>query len=147
MTATKIGDYPVWIGDLEDAIKWEGEKICVLEVLPEREPEDALWIPILKTVWEQTKLENGEVFGHDYIKYAIQQQLDLVSHLISEHVRKNVPVLVHCGAGQERSPLAVMWWIWRTQGMSMEKAYEYVETHRKETIKHYEWLNKTYSNK
>ena len=142
MTATKLGHLDVWIGDTNDAIDFDGNVICVLENLPDNEPIDALWIPILKCYWGIHRDSECNYVGKSFIKLASTKQLDLVTDMIDKYIIEG-KVLVHCGAGEERSPLAVAWWYSKYAKISMKEAYDYVKTWRKETIDSMEWLNTT----
>lgn len=130
MTVNQIADYNLYIGDLEDAKTWKGPIICVLERLPNDEPDHALWIPFLKT-----KYDDG------FIEYALPQQLDLISVMIDNNrLQKNKPLLVHCTAGMERSPLAVAWWLSKKIDIPIEESYEIVKKYRPQTMEHLEWI-------
>lgn len=142
MTATRIGNHKLWVGDTNDAFDFNGRIICVLENLPDNEPSNVLWIPILKHHWNINRDEEGNYKNKDFITEASSIQLHLVADKIDEYLNNGEGVLIHCAAGQERSPLAVAWWVAR-QGGSVEEAYEYVKSFRKETIEHLEWLNTT----
>jgi len=39
----------------------------------------------------------------------------------------NPPLLVHCGAGVERSPLTVVWWMRRRFGLDFDTSYEWLQ--------------------
>jgi hypothetical protein len=42
----------------------------------------------------------------------------------------NPPLLVHCGAGVERSPLTVVWWMRRRFGLGFDTSYVWLQKRR-----------------
>ena len=59
--------------------------------------------------------------------------LDEVSRTIDETwpaLRMSRNVLVHCGAGVERSPLAVAWWMHFRFNYNFDEAYEWIKRQR-----------------
>lgn len=49
--------------------------------------------------------------------------LDRVTERIAAARARGEPVLVFCGHGVRRSPLAVAWFLHRTQGLTLDEAY------------------------
>ena len=49
-------------------------------------------------------------------------------------------VLVHCGAGMERSPLVVMWYLYTWKDMSWDEAYALVKSKRQCVYERREWV-------
>jgi protein-tyrosine phosphatase len=81
-------------------------------VLPERsidEPADAVLIPFL-----------AEGIA----------SLDLTASVIDKALAEGRRVLVHCGAGSERAPLTVAWFLNRRRAMSLDTAYELLKRKR-----------------
>jgi len=64
---------------------------------------------------------------------------DFVDKLLSEGKK----VLVHCGMGVERSPLAVVWYLHKKKGMSIADAYRYVMNRRSVVADRTSWLPKS----
>ncbi len=129
----------IFIGDIDDAMRWKGNILCVLETPPSDEPKHAVVIPILRSVASMK-----ELVGMDAV--AMIPNLDLVAHVIQNHVNAGEELLVHCYAGMERSPLAVMWYLHSKMGLDLDSAYDYVKKRRPQTMNRLEWLNIT-SNK
>ncbi len=91
----------IWVGDLEDAIVWDGNLLCVLETRPERLPLNALHIPILALRFEKTFMKDKD--GNDtnyqisgFVDRALPVQLDAVAHVIQNHIDAKEKLLVHC---------------------------------------------------
>ena len=100
----------LFVGDLLDAKSgFDGLIICVLEQKPFDEPPDATWIPFM-----------AEGIGN----------LDLISSVIDDALANGRRVLVHCGAGSERAPLTIAWFLHRRRGMSLDAAYDLLKRKR-----------------
>jgi len=145
MTANQI-IHEIWIGDLEDTKVWEGNIICVLETRPDSLPIDALHIPILTLRFEKVMMKDKDgkdtdYLIHEYVDRALPVQLDAVAHVIQNHVDAKQKLLVSCGAGMERSPLAVTWYVHTRLGLSLEDAFKLVKTKRPQAQNRLEWLN------
>ncbi len=137
MTANEIIKN-VWVGDIDDARKWEGNKICVLEKYPEdyTQREHSLLIPILSHEHHHLEDENAEV---------MMENIDLVSSVIQNHIMAGEKVLVHCAGGIERSPLAVTWYLHKNAGVPLTDAFDYVKKKRPQALNRIQWLNTTYA--
>ena len=145
MTANRI-IHDIWVGDLEDAKVWEDNLLCVLETRPDSEPERALHIPILTLRFEKTMMKDKDgkdtdYMIHEYVDRALPVQLDAVAHVIQNHVDAGTKLLLHCGAGIERSPLALTWYMHTRAGLSLEEAFEFVKSKRPQAQNRLEWLN------
>ena len=68
-----------------------------------------------------------------------QSLLDSFADYLNSQVFHGGKVLVHCGAGQERSPLAVAWYFHRITGMSLEDAFKFIALKR-DITPHPEWV-------
>src|SRR6202451_4022873 len=81
----------LFVGDMVDArAGFDGLIICVLEEKPVDEPPNATWIPFL-----------AEGRG----------SLEITASVIDNALDDGRRVLVHCGAGSERAPLTVAWFL------------------------------------
>jgi len=136
MTANEIIKN-VWVGDLDDARKWEGNKICVLESYPRDylQRKNSLLIPILSDKHEHLEESDAEV---------MMENIDLVSTIIQNHIMAGEKVLVHCMGGMERSPLAVTWYLHKNAGVPLTDAFDYVKTKRPQALNRIQWLNISY---
>lgn len=99
----------LFVGDLQDAGRFDG---MIISVLPDRmatEPERTIHIPFLA---------NGRA------------TLDTTSALIDAGLRLGMPVLVHCEEGCERAPLVVAWFLKTRRGMTLDEAYTLIKSCR-----------------
>jgi protein-tyrosine phosphatase len=100
----------LFVGDLGDAHSgFDGLIICVLDEKPFDEPPNATWIPFL-----------AEGIG----------SLDITASVIDNALTGGRRVLVHCGAGSERAPLTVAWFLNRRRAMSLDAAYDLLKRKR-----------------
>jgi len=56
--------------------------------------------------------------------------LDALGIIIDKALNNGEKVLVHCGAGIERSPLVVAWYLWRHKVSTLDKAYKLITDKR-----------------
>jgi hypothetical protein len=99
----------LFVGDLQDAGRFEGMIISVLPDAMAAEPERTIHIPFLA---------NGRA------------TLDTTSALIDAGLRLDMPVLVHCEEGCERAPLVIAWFLKTRRGMTLDEAYALIKTRR-----------------
>jgi len=136
MTASRI-IHDIWVGDLEDAKQFDGNILCVLEKMPEDEPKNAVLIPILRSPTSEEAL-----IGNDAT--AMIPNLDVIAHIIQNHVISKDKLLVHCMMGMERSPLALTYYMHDKLGMGLMDAFDYVKSKRPQSLNRIQWLNTTY---
>ena len=119
----------LWLGDIKDAIAAPSDfvRICVLETLPPQAAPNTTHIPILT-------VNNG-------IVEAMPTQLMIAARLISRLLSSGCKVLVHCMAGVERSPLTVVWYLYKECGMSFDDAYKFVVEKRPIVQDRRAWLS------
>lgn len=100
----------LFVGDMVDArAGFDGLTICVLEEKPFDEPANATWIPFLA----------------EGIR-----SLEITAEIIDRALAGGRAVLVHCGAGSERAPLAVAWFLYRQRAMTLDEAYDLLKSRR-----------------
>ena len=75
---------------------------------------------------------------------ALKKNLFTVAEIIFHHEGSGEPVLVHCMAGIERSPLAVVFYLHYFKDMTWDDAYKFVQKKRPEVANRLQWLNMTY---
>lgn len=145
MTANEIIKN-VWIGDIDDARVWEGNKICVLEKYPKdyTQIKNSVLIPILSRVITNVTPTNKREMIADEDAQVLMENIDLVSTLIQNHVMSGDKVLVHCIGGMERSPLAVTWYLHKNAGVPLTDAFDYVKKKRPQALNRIQWLNISY---
>ena len=99
----------LYVGDLQDARKFDGIIISVLADVPTGEPARSIQMPFLA---------NGRA------------SLDSTAAVIDAALALNQRILVHCEEGSERAPLVVAWFLNRRRGMSIDDAYKLLITKR-----------------
>src|SRR6266516_444082 len=99
----------LFVGDLQDAQKFDGTIITVLPDVPEGEPPHAIHMPILAR-------------GID--------SLDTTADLIDRSLADGRRVLVHCEEGCERAPLVIAWFLKTRRAMSLDDAYALLKARR-----------------
>jgi hypothetical protein len=114
----------LWIGTCEScaAVKaFDFARICVLEG-PACDPN----------------CMHHRVIGEDG-KIGLEALRD-VANLIDRYWSHRAGVLVHCGAGVERSPLVVAMWMVRRLGLTLDDAYAWLKAHRPVIEDRRHWL-------
>lgn len=130
----------LYLGNFEDMVEWGTKRgnqtvICVLEnsVLENFERKmlssRTIYLPVL---------EDDESFSG---QRAPERNLKLIAEEIEQQLK--IPkhkVLVACGAGIERSPLAIMWYLFTKKSMTLNAAYEYVKRLRPIIMDRRSWI-------
>lgn len=138
---TKILDH-LYLGDWNDAQKFEGEIICVMQDIMSIEPKKAYWIPIIRTVG---KLNYDKLIEEQDVEVtALPHQIDLCTFMIDKNLKYEADTLVHCMAGIERSPLVIASYLHEYNNMTWDEAYEFITEKRPEVANRLQWLNMTY---
>jgi hypothetical protein len=114
----------VFVGGWDDALTFEGSKFCVLDEAPDDMPK-ATHVAIYREVGDR----------------ADPQSLDRVAKAMRSARSKGDPVLVFCGHGVRRSPLAGMWYLRRAEGLSLDEAYDRVRAVRPKVEHPRKWLS------
>jgi hypothetical protein len=109
----------LYVGDLQDARKFDGIIISVLADVPAGEPERSIQMPFLA---------NGRA------------SLDSTAAVIDAALALNQRVLVHCEEGSERAPLVVAWFLNRRRGMSIDGAFRLLIAKRPIVRDRRKWL-------
>ena len=124
----------VYLGSANDAVYWDGATICV------HEDEGALaqgghWIPILSRTGE-------DIHPYDPSAYeASRLALDAATSYIRHFQQLHIPVLVHCWAGIERSPLTMAWFLKRYgYTKTLNEAYDKIREARPIIEDRLHWL-------
>lgn len=132
----------LYLGDWNDAQKFEGSIICVMQELLSIEPMNAYWIPIIRT--SKPTNDHQLIEEQELTVTALPQQLHMVATRIISNQCDGIPTLVHCMAGIERSPLAIVWYLHAFKYMGWNKAYDFVKKKRPEVANRLSWLNLSY---
>jgi protein-tyrosine phosphatase len=109
----------LFVGDLQDAAKFDGIIISVLPELLESEPRRAILLPFMA---------NGRA------------TLDSTAAVIDAALGRNQRVLVHCEEGCERAPLVVAWFLKTRRGMTLDEAYALMKSRRPIVHDRRRWL-------
>ena len=110
----------LFVGDLQDAVKFDGIVISVLGDVPNSEPARSIQMPFLA---------NGRA------------SMDSTAALIDAALALNQSVLVHCEEGSERAPLVVAWFLKTRRGMSIDEAYRLLAAKRPIIRDRRKWLD------
>ena len=117
--------YPgLFVGDMADAKAAPPDFfiLCVLENRPPDEPPNATHIPFLV---------NGK---------ADMKQVDIILDVIDRQIQANRQILVHCGAGIERSPLICTLYLHKRVGLPLDDAWKLVQQKRPQAQDRRGWL-------
>ena len=129
------------MGDAEDAKNFDGTIICTMQEIPEDEPMDAYWLPVIRS---DVPLNVKELIADQGAEItALRHQLEIIADIIKVSTKYG-DVLVHCLAGIERSPLAMVFYLHEYQGMSWGEAYDFVKEKRPQVQNRLQWLNLSY---
>lgn len=133
----------LYLGDSEDAKSFDGTIICAMQEIPEDEPMEAFWIPVIRS---NVPLNIKELIADQGAEItALKHQLYLISEIIFNHEGSDKPVLIHCLAGIERSPLAVVFYLHYFKNMNWDEAYDFVKLKRPQVQNRLIWLNMSYN--
>jgi len=113
----------VFLGGWNDALKFSGRKFCVLDEAPDDMPA-ATHIPIYDE-------------GKDT---PIVSNLDRLATEVDAARRAHEPVLLFCGHGVRRSPLAAAWYLHRHEKLPLDEAYIRIRTVRPKVETASEWI-------
>lgn len=138
---TKILDH-LYLGDWNDAQKFDGTIICVMQDILSVEPKHAYWIPIIRTTGGEIDYDKL-IDDQDLEVTALPHQLMIAGVLINMGMDEG-DVLVHCMAGIERSPLTIVYYLKNYKGYTWDDAYKFVQDKRPEVANRLSWLNMTY---
>jgi hypothetical protein len=109
----------LFVGDLQDAVNFDGMIISVLADVPDCEPRRSIQLPFLA---------NGRA------------TLDSTAALIDAALALNQRVLVHCEEGSQRAPLVVAWFLKTRRGLTLDAAYDLLKRQRPIVRDRRRWL-------
>lgn len=113
----------VFIGGWNDALAFDGARFCVLDEAPDDLPA-ATHVPIYD---ERTGRAN-------------RRNLDRLATEIARARARGASVLVFCGHGVRRSPLAGAWYLHRAEKISLDAAYDRIRAVRPKVEVARAWL-------
>jgi protein-tyrosine phosphatase len=109
----------LFVGDLQDAQRFDGMIINVLPDLLEGEPAHAIHMPFLAKGLET---------------------LERTADLIDDGLARGHRVLVHCEEGCERAPLVIAWFLKTRRAMTLDQAYALLKSRRPIVEDRRRWL-------
>lgn len=109
----------LFVGDLQDAGRFDGMVITVLPDLMPQEPAGAIHMPFLA---------EGAL------------TMERTAALIDDALGRGLRVLVHCEEGCERAPLVVAWYLRARRGMTLDEAYALLKSKRPIVKDRRRWL-------
>jgi protein-tyrosine phosphatase len=113
-TASEI-EPGLFVGGWKDAEQFSGTRFCVLDEAPDDVPP-ATHVPI-----------------YDGATHApIVPNLDRLARLIGDARARNEPVLIFCGHGVRRAPLAGAWYLHVSEGLSLDDSFAKIRAARPE---------------
>ncbi len=113
----------VFVGGWKDAARFVGARFCVLD-----EPEPEMPADAHRPIYDEAKDE------------PIRANLDEVAELVRGARKRGKPVLLFCGHGIRRSPLAAAWYLHRTEGLTLDAAYDRIRSVRPRVEHVREWV-------
>jgi protein-tyrosine phosphatase len=114
----------VFVGGWNDALQFQGVRFCVLDEAPPDMPK-ATHFPIYDERTDHANTKN----------------LDRLAEAIGIAHAAGEPVLVFCGHGVRRSPLAGAWYLRRSQGLPLDAAYDRIRAVRPKIEHAREWMS------
>ena len=115
----------IFVGGSKDAASFRGQRICVLDERPDAEdvPLDAH-----RTIYDERT------------DSTIRKNLDEVADLVARAHDRGEPVLLFCGHGVRRSPLAAAWYLHRAERIPLDAAYERIRAARPQVEHVRDWV-------
>jgi protein-tyrosine phosphatase len=129
----------LWLGDAGDAIAWPWSRLFVGEDPPERYGYYAM----RKDDAHVRVLHVDDVSRHHVAPMIVAEKakLDEAVEIIRARMSLKTPLLVHCHAGIERSPLTVSYFLWKARyASSFDDAFNLVSTKRPQAAYRGSWL-------
>lgn len=108
--------------------------LCVIETNPlDRYEGMTYYVPILE--------HDQETFLPDIPPRAMISKLDEACDIIDDHLLNCEPLLVHCWAGIERSPLTLAYWLVKSHIQpNLDEAYKFLKSKRPLVEDRRNWL-------
>jgi protein-tyrosine phosphatase len=114
----------VFVGGWKDALRFDGARFCVLDEAPDDMPA-ATHIPIYDSTSGTANLSH----------------LDRLAREVKSAHAKGTPVLVFCGHGVRRSPLAGAWYLHRAENVTLDQAYDRIRSVRPKVEPARDWVD------
>lgn len=145
----------LWLGNFSEACKHQEEFdhiFCVMDLFEldryDREEYFAVHRPslIYASILRYDKEErNGDTYYVD--TWIDPDKTNFVVDTLNQCLLDNKRCLLHCAAAQERSPLVVVYYLYKYHSdfNSIEEAYQFVKEKHSPTLDRREWLKKCLS--
>jgi Dual specificity phosphatase, catalytic domain len=114
----------IYVGGWNDAVHFSGARFCVLDEVPAEDLPADSHVPIYD--------ESADA--------PLRANLDRVVRLVETARKQERPVLLFCGHGVRRSPLAGAWYLHRHEGISLDAAYDRIRSVRPKVEHVDEWV-------
>jgi len=128
----------LFVGDISDTIifrEYRDErqmKVYIIDVTDYgSNPYANCNVPIFNMEDPEVSVETADI-----------HQLDKIADLIEMKLIEGYKVLVHCGAGMERSPTAIIYYLYKYQNMTIDQAYGFVREKHHNMFDRRNWLSK-----
>jgi hypothetical protein len=140
----------LYLGDYQDALmmaysSWKTSSGGIRPPIPDG------WQYLAVTEYQnETPLEPWGAVVSPFMGFAPKSDearvevLDNNAMLILYWISKEKRVLVHCSHGHERSPLQVVWYLHKYDGMSLDDAYDFVVKKHPTTARRIYWIPQQY---
>lgn len=122
-TASEIAP-GVFVGGWNDAVGFSGTRVCVLDERPAEPVPGSAHIPVYDESTDR----------------AIPANLEKVADLVRDARSRNEPALLFCGHGVRRGSLAGAWYLHRSEGISLDAAYDRIRAVRPQIQHIREWV-------
>jgi hypothetical protein len=116
----------LFVGGQREAVGFEGARFCVLDEALDGGPS-AKHVPVYDEAGDRPLVKNLE---------------RVVQGMRAAHERGE-PVLVFCGHGVRRSPLAAAWYLHRVEGLPLDAAYARIRAVRPQVEEARDWIANT----
>ncbi len=114
----------VYVGGWNDALRFDGARYCVMDTVPDEEVPADVRLPVYDPTKDRPHREN----------------LDQLAELVSAARAQGRPVLLFCGYGIRRAPLAAAWYLHRAEGLSLDAAYDRIRRVRPKVEHVRQWV-------
>lgn len=138
----------IWIGNIYEALKHGSDFqaiLCVAENNEIGEYERQMLFSHRKTIliFSHFMVAERDEAGKYVDYYADPVKLEQTLEIISMLDSMGIKTLLHCAAGMERSPLAMIWYLYRyAKCWAIEDAYKLVKEKHPHTENRLTWLKK-----
>lgn len=116
----------MYVGGWKEAARFSGTRFCVLDEIPDEMP-----------VATHVTIYDG---SHDR---AIVANLDRLTDAMKSAHDHHERVMVFCGHGVRRSPLAAAWYLHRVEELTLDEAYERIRRTRPQVEDVRAWVGNT----